>query len=352
MQADTVDYGEWKTGIRSEGGSYSILSFTRKVGQGVGGWVGGFVIGVFGYTAGVAVLDGSTVGMGLRVAAGAIPAVLALVAMVAMFLYRLDSDTHMQIVDDLTERRTQDTIAGAKGVDSERTRVGEAGLGDGRTTLLRKPGSPNPPIVTIFGQRGSGATDIAPLVADMLEVPYIDQKFSSQTLAQTDRTTLLSDSGFNRWMRNISYTGAQNSDLAVGMETATNHQIAADNTTQVLADAEQGGVLLGRNGALILGPVVGTLHVRLIAPLDKRIERVMHKAGLSASAAAEQCEIEDRLRAEMSRKLYKWDPNVDEEYDLVINTASTTYKQVAELIVEMYRSKYPENVPPQPSPAD
>ncbi len=347
MQADTVDYGEWKTGIRSEGGSYSILSFTRKVGQGIGGWVGGFVIGVFGYAAGVAVLEGSTVAMGLRVATGAIPAILALAAMISVMFYRLDSATHMQVVEDLTERRTQNAIAGAKGVDAERTLVGESNLGDGRTTLMRRPGTPNPPIVTIFGQRGSGATEISPMVAELLQVPYIGQKFSSQTLAQADRTTLLSDSGFNRWMRNLSYSGSQNTDMAVAMDTASNHRIAQDNTKSVLADAENGGVLLGRNGALVLGPVVGTLHVRLIAPLDKRIERVMHKAGLSASAAAEQCEIEDRLRAEMSRKLYKWDPNVDEEYDLVINTASTTYKQVAELIVEMYRSKYPENVPPQ-----
>ena len=35
MQADTVDYGEWKTGTRSEGGAYSILSFVRKCGQGL-----------------------------------------------------------------------------------------------------------------------------------------------------------------------------------------------------------------------------------------------------------------------------------------------------------------------------
>ena len=37
IQPDTVDYGEWKTGVRGEGGSYSVLSFTRKAGQGVGG---------------------------------------------------------------------------------------------------------------------------------------------------------------------------------------------------------------------------------------------------------------------------------------------------------------------------
>ena len=41
LQADTVDYGEWKTGVRAEGGSYAVLSFTRKVGQGVGGAAGG-----------------------------------------------------------------------------------------------------------------------------------------------------------------------------------------------------------------------------------------------------------------------------------------------------------------------
>lgn len=36
IQPDTVDYGEWKTGVRGEGSAYSVLSFTRKVGQGVG----------------------------------------------------------------------------------------------------------------------------------------------------------------------------------------------------------------------------------------------------------------------------------------------------------------------------
>ena len=40
FQADTVDYGEWKSGVRAEGSSYAVLSFTRKVGQGVGGAAG------------------------------------------------------------------------------------------------------------------------------------------------------------------------------------------------------------------------------------------------------------------------------------------------------------------------
>jgi len=33
LQADTVEYGEWETGVRTEGSNYAIPSFSRKVGQ-------------------------------------------------------------------------------------------------------------------------------------------------------------------------------------------------------------------------------------------------------------------------------------------------------------------------------
>jgi glucuronide carrier protein len=37
LQSDTVEYGEWGSGVRTEGSNYAALSFTRKVGQGIGG---------------------------------------------------------------------------------------------------------------------------------------------------------------------------------------------------------------------------------------------------------------------------------------------------------------------------
>ncbi|WP_052109872.1 glycoside-pentoside-hexuronide (GPH):cation symporter [Knoellia sinensis] len=48
LQADTVDYGEWNSGVRAEGASYSVLSFTRKAGQGIGGAAAAYTIGVGG----------------------------------------------------------------------------------------------------------------------------------------------------------------------------------------------------------------------------------------------------------------------------------------------------------------
>nr|WP_156229488.1 cytidylate kinase family protein [Corynebacterium comes] len=340
MQADTVDYGEWKAGIRSEGGSYSILSFIRKVGQGVGGWLGLAVMGAMGYVA-MSPEQTDQALQGIRISAGLIPAVLAILALLVIIAYPLDAKLHSQVVSDLNERRTQNSVAETKDVDVDRVRV-EA-IGDGRNTLLRRAGDVNPPILTVFGQRGSGASDIAPMLAKELNVPYIGQKFSSEELAQVNPSDLISDSGFDRWLRTVSYSGSQNTDLAAATEISANRRMAAENTRYVIAAVDQGGVVLGRNGALVLGKVVGAMHVRLIAPLGKRIERVMDKTGLSPSEAAEQCRAEDRIRAEMSQALYRWDPNGDESYDLVINTGSMTYPQVVELIVDMYQRKYPEH---------
>ncbi|NLF91720.1 MAG: MFS transporter, partial [Corynebacterium marinum] len=179
MQADTVDYGEWKAGIRSEGGSYSILSFIRKVGQGLGGWLGLAVMGAMGYVA-MAPDQSADALQGIRISAGLIPAVLAILAMVVLIAYPLDAKLHAQVVSDLNERRTQDAVAETKAVDVERVRVDT--VGDGRSTLLRRAGDANPPILTVFGQRGSGASEIAPMLAKALNVPYIGQKFTSEEL--------------------------------------------------------------------------------------------------------------------------------------------------------------------------
>ncbi|QGU08134.1 Glucuronide carrier protein [Corynebacterium occultum] len=340
MQADTVDYGEWKSGIRSEGGSYSILSFIRKCGQGLGGWAGAAIIGAFGYVS-MSTTQSDDAIQGIRLATGAAPAVLAIIALLIMLAYKLDSDEHARIIDVLNQRRTRNTVADQHGVSTDRVRVEQSG--DGRTMTIRSPEDDHPPIITLFGQRGSGATDIAPLLAAKLGVTYIGQAFSSDELAQVDKTTLISDSQFSRWLRTVSFGSSQDADLAAASNLSANRKIAENNTATVLTSVADGGVLLGRNGALILGPVVGTLHVRLIAPLSKRIERVVHKTGLSAAAATEQCELEDRLRQEMSWALYQWNPNRDENYDLVINTASMTYGQIVNVIVDTYRSKYPEN---------
>jgi glucuronide carrier protein len=104
IQADTVDYGEWKTGVRGEGSSYSVLSFTRKVGQGVGGAAASFTLGLGGYVSGAATQTDAGLSA-IRVAVGVIPAVAILIGALIMFAYPLTEDVFRRIVRETAARR-------------------------------------------------------------------------------------------------------------------------------------------------------------------------------------------------------------------------------------------------------
>ena len=116
VEADTVEYGEWKTGIRSEGIIYSLFSFTRKTGQAVGGALAGYALAWGGYDGHAAAQSAQAV-TGIQIAAGLIPAVLGAGAGAIMFFYEITDERHAKIVDELHARHEQ---AGAGlGADAE-----------------------------------------------------------------------------------------------------------------------------------------------------------------------------------------------------------------------------------------
>ena len=110
VQADTVDYGEWKSGIRAEGSSYAVLSFMRKAGQGVGGGLAAYTIGLGGYISGAATQTSEAV-TAIRLAFGVVPAVAALAAGAVMLTYPLTEKAFRAIVAEMAQRRVAETVA-------------------------------------------------------------------------------------------------------------------------------------------------------------------------------------------------------------------------------------------------
>jgi glucuronide carrier protein len=115
LEADTVEYGEWKTGIRTEGTTYALFSFTRKLGQAVGGAAAAYAIGIGGYVANSSSQPDSAV-TAIRVAAGAVPAVVIVAALAIMLAYPLTEARFREIVGEVAQRRLAhqvETIAAA-----------------------------------------------------------------------------------------------------------------------------------------------------------------------------------------------------------------------------------------------
>jgi glucuronide carrier protein len=116
FQADTVDYGEWRSGVRAEGSSYAVLSFTRKTGQGVGGAAAAYTIGLGGYISGGASQTDAAV-TSIRVAAGAVPAVLILGAVAVMLAYPLTEKAFRAMVAEMAQRRFGEAAAALDAAD-------------------------------------------------------------------------------------------------------------------------------------------------------------------------------------------------------------------------------------------
>jgi cytidylate kinase len=101
----------------------------------------------------------------------------------------------------------------------------------------------------------------------------------------------------------------------------------------VLKLAELGNViLLGRGANVIAAKVPGSLHVRIVASLETRLEHMCHFEGLSRAKALERIQREDLGRARYLRKYFN--KNIDDAalYHLVINLDMISHDVAAWLI--------------------
>jgi len=194
------------------------------------------------------------------------------------------------------------------------------------------------PVVTLFESYGSGASYIGPRVAQALGVPFHEQAFSSQQIENAAERR--EDEGvLSRFFGSVgsSYAGLEGPSVA--MAQRDDYELVLENTRIVQEQANQGGVITGRNSALILANWPGALHVKLDGPLAQRIERAARDAGIDIQRAAKRQKREDEVRADMSLQFYHWDPRDTDRYDLVVNTGTMDVETCVDIIVAAARIK-------------
>ena len=120
----------------------------------------------------------------------------------------------------------------------------------------------------------------------------------------------------------------------MAMAQRDDYDLVMAHTGRVQEQARQGGVIMGRNAALILANRPAALHVRLDGPLAQRLERAARESGISIERAAKRQKREYQIRADMSLQRYGWDPRDPERYDLVVNTGTMDLDACVQIIVQ------------------
>jgi len=93
-------------------------------------------------------------------------------------------------------------------------------------------------------------------------------------------------------------------------------------------------VIVGRGGQILLRNVPHTLHLRVIAPLEFRIENIMKKKGFSREDALKYISEKDRAAQEYLYRFYNVDWNDPELYHMVINMGMWNLDKIVKVIKE------------------
>ena len=201
-------------------------------------------------------------------------------------------------------------------------------------------------VVTIRGQLGSGAPEVARQVADRLQADYVDREIIAEVAARLQRKeeevkakemppTGLVGRIAEALERNFAFgdalTGAYLSLVEIPLGD-TRYLQALESVIRELA-RKQPLVILGRGSQFILKDYPGVLHVLVVAPLEVRVNRLMEERKLNQETANLEIERFDKNLRRFIKRYFKADLEDPVYYDLVLNTERLTFQAATSIVV-------------------
>jgi cytidylate kinase len=202
-------------------------------------------------------------------------------------------------------------------------------------------------VVTISAAYGAGGSEVGPEVADRLGVEFVDRAIPTdvaERLAVPLREAVERDEAIGGWFTRALLSFGQVGPVLAGAAPPPDATVGADAfcqaTEQVLNEcAEEGAVILGRAGAVVLRDFPDALHVRLTGPRESRIEQGMLLEGTDRETAARHAEETDRARETYVRHFYRVDARDPTLYHLVIDSTAIPLDACVDVIVEAARAR-------------
>jgi cytidylate kinase len=178
-------------------------------------------------------------------------------------------------------------------------------------------------IITLSRQKGSLGDEIAKAVAESLRYAWVDKPKIGDAMAGLG----LSASEFEKF---------DERKPAIWQSMTHQKRRFAFLIRAVLFDfARQGdAIILGRGGQAVLKEIPGTLHVRIFAPLEARIQRLEEQTQCDEHQAKQLLAQADRDSSGFIRSFFDVDWEDETLYDLILNTRSMSAETAASLIAE------------------
>ena len=211
------------------------------------------------------------------------------------------------------------------------------------------------PVITVSRQTGSGGATIGQRLAERLGASYLNTQIIQEVahrLGISEATAAAynerADAFIERlarvlWHANPALAPISSPASALPFESTT--QAFVEVTRQMVRETARTGnaVIFGHGVQFLLAEQPGVLHVRFIAPLPIRVDRVMRRDGLSRVEAERRLRAEDQRRANHIRQFYGADWRAPDSFHPIVNTAfwneDACIRLVLDAVEELHRQE-------------
>lgn len=177
-------------------------------------------------------------------------------------------------------------------------------------------------VITISRQKGSYGNQIAKVVAERLRYNCVGKAEISDVLADQGLGALIFEK-FDGRRPSIWHSLSQQKKQFIHFLRAAVYDFARRGNV----------VILGRGGQVLLKSIPSTLHVRIVAPFETRVRRLMEMADYSRRKAENELLLSDHDSSGYIRSYFDINWSDIDMYDLVLNTRTMSVDAAVSLIV-------------------
>ena len=105
MLPDTIEYGEWKTGIRTESSLYGFMTFAQKGAIAIAAVILGIILTNIGFEPNKEQTQETL--SSLKALMSLIPLIGVLISLVLVYFYPIDKNLHKKLIEDIENRKIQ-----------------------------------------------------------------------------------------------------------------------------------------------------------------------------------------------------------------------------------------------------
>ena len=202
-------------------------------------------------------------------------------------------------------------------------------------------------VITLSRQLESGGDEVARLLCERLGY----QRFDKLAMAQLGQEMGLATGAIQgavdfkpaakglleRWFGNYEdpMTGDPNS-LTFGHRNDSLQDLTIANLMDIINAGYKKGnvVIVGRGGMAALQDKPDVLHVRIMAPMELRVKRLMEHESLVREDAQKRIRERDLSDVGWIKRYFGLDSHEPSLFDLIINTAKYTPAEAADLVLQ------------------